>query len=255
MVDIHSHILWGLDDGARSLEQSVSMLTAAAAAGTTDIVATPHSNGEYEFKPELIQQRIEELRQASGELPNLHTGCDFHLSFENIEDAFANPARYTINHLNYLLVEFPDLHIATSMDTILSRFVEMGIIPIVTHPERNAVLQQSLPRLKSWVENGCLVQVTGLSLLGGFGRQPDRFAWELMDRGLVHFIASDCHDPEGRHARLDEVRRTVAERRSEPEAERLLVSNPSAVLKGLLLPEEPEDPDTSKKKSWFAFWR
>jgi protein-tyrosine phosphatase len=255
MIDIHSHILWGLDDGSESLEESVAMLKAAAEAGTTDIVATPHSNANYRFDPDLIQSRIAELTDATGGVPRIHTGCDFHLSFENIEDAFKRPERYTINHKNYLLVEFPDLHIATALDGILLRFLEIGIVPIVTHPERNLILQQSIPRLEAWMQSGCLMQVTSLSLLGRFGRAAEKCAWELMERGLVHFLASDSHDPQDRHPRLDETYQAVARRYTEADAERLLVANPKAVLAGEPLPE-PEGPKgpLRKKKGWLNFW-
>src|SRR5438093_8548781 len=95
-VDIHSHILYGVDDGAQTLDESLEMLELARSAGTTDIVATPHANAEYGFNPELIGQRIAELR---GHVDlRIHSGCDFHLQFDNINDAVAHPEKYTINH-------------------------------------------------------------------------------------------------------------------------------------------------------------
>ena len=87
MIDIHSHILPGLDDGSESLEESVAMLQQAAAAGTTDIVASPHANQEYLFDPLMVEQKISELQAAVGDAPRIHYGCDFHLTLENIEDA------------------------------------------------------------------------------------------------------------------------------------------------------------------------
>src|ERR1035441_425092 len=84
MVDIHSHIVWGLDDGATGMEQSLSMLRAAAESGTTDIVATPHSNAEFAYQGDLLEQRIRELALRTGGKPRIHRGCDLHLSFDNI---------------------------------------------------------------------------------------------------------------------------------------------------------------------------
>src|SRR5438132_10850962 len=106
LMDIHSHILWDLDDGAQNPEQSFVMLNMAAANGTTDIVATPHANREYIYRPELIAERVAELRESFPELPRIHTGCDFHLNVANINDGPKNPHKYTINGLNYLLVDF-----------------------------------------------------------------------------------------------------------------------------------------------------
>jgi protein-tyrosine phosphatase len=91
LVDIHSHILWALDDGARTFEDSVAMLRMCAESGTTDIVATPHADYQYRFEPELVKLRIEQLSAAISGAPRIHAGCDFHLSFDNVEDARRRP--------------------------------------------------------------------------------------------------------------------------------------------------------------------
>src|SRR5712692_10001571 len=104
MVDIHSHILSGLDDGPATLEESVAMVRMAAESGTTDIVATPHANLEYAFQPELVDRKIAELSEASGGALGIHRGCDFHLYYENIQRALADPGLYAINGKRYVLV-------------------------------------------------------------------------------------------------------------------------------------------------------
>jgi hypothetical protein len=93
-VDIHSHVLYGLDDGAKTIEESVAMLAIAEASGTTDIVATPHANSQFEFRPDVVSRRIEELQARTR--VRIHSGCDFHLHVDNIQDALAHPERYTI---------------------------------------------------------------------------------------------------------------------------------------------------------------
>ena len=173
MVDIHSHILWGLDDGAHTIEESIAMLRLAAESGTTDIVATPHSNNQFTFEPELISRKIEELQAAIGPLPRIHRGCDFHLSLENIQDALANPSKYAINHLNYLLVEFSDMLIPRTTQEIFERLQSAGLTPIITHPERNGLLHSRLDQLQSWVENGALVQVTAGRCWAHLGAPPN----------------------------------------------------------------------------------
>ncbi len=132
MVDIHSHILPGLDDGAQTLDESVAMLRLAADSGTTDIVATPHANHQFTFDPDLIGRKIAELEEAAGPLPRIHRGCDFHLTLENIQDALANPDKYAINHLNYILVEFSDLLIPRTTQDIFDRLLERR-----THADRH----------------------------------------------------------------------------------------------------------------------
>jgi protein-tyrosine phosphatase len=155
MVDIHSHILWGLDDGAKTLEDSVAMVRMAAQAGTTDIVATPHANNQYVYDPELIHARAEELRHAAGENPRIHVGSDFHLSFENIEHALRDPRRYTVNRLRYLMVELPETLIPPHLGRAFEQMRQVGIIPVITHPERNRVLWQDKRLFEVWIEAGC----------------------------------------------------------------------------------------------------
>ena len=139
MVDVHSHVLWGLDDGAQTLEESAAMLKLAAASGTTDIVASPHASPQYKYDGELVDRRIKVLSSLP-DVPRIHRGCDFHLSFENIQDALLDPATFTINGKKYLLVEFADAFIPPSTEEILRRFLAIGVIPVVTHPERNPIL-------------------------------------------------------------------------------------------------------------------
>jgi protein-tyrosine phosphatase len=250
VVDIHSHILPGLDDGAKTIEDSLEMLRLAAESGTTDIVATPHANLEFTFDPELISRKIAELQAAAGPIPRIHRGCDFHLTMENIQEALAHPATYAINHKCYLLVEFSDLLIPRTTQEIFDRLQSAGLTPIVTHPERNGLLHSRLDQLQGWVENGAFVQVTAKSLLGGFGRTAKSVAAELMDRNLVHFIASDAHDTVHRPPVLRDAYACVEKTWGSPLAEMLFISAPQAVIDGdsiRLLDSEPARP----KRKWY----
>lgn len=250
MVDIHSHILWGLDDGASSLEESLEMLDIASASGTTDIVATPHANTRYTFDPALIEQRIAELRSLRTQGPRIHRGCDFHMMFSNIEDALANPAKYTINGKSYLMVEFSEMTIFKSTDDDLQRLVEAGIRPVITHPERNSLLRQRLEQLRRWVASGCYLQVTASCYLGRFGPRAEKFAEELTQQDLVHFIASDAHDTEHRPPQLQQCYDYIAKKYGEDRAQRLLVTNPALALEGTALPEREAQP-VAGKRFWF----
>ena len=253
MVDIHSHILWDLDDGSKTLEESLEMLRIAASSGTTDIVATPHANSRYPFSPEIIDERIKTLTAQGPSTLKIHRGCDFHLNFENIEDALANPKKYTINGRQHLLVEFPDMTIPLGITNVFSQLLSRGMVPIITHPERNDLLMKDVEQLQAWVNDGCLIQVTGMSILGTFGTKFSQKGWELMDRNLVHFIASDAHDTEYRHTRLDEARALVASRRGEEVAELLFESNPRAVVTGKGEVQLPRIA-ANKKKGWFGLF-
>jgi len=253
MIDIHTHILSGFDDGARTIEESLAMVRAAAESGTTDIVASPHSNLEYEFDPELVDQKIAELQTACGGIIRIHRGCDFHLHYDNIQEALAEPSRFTINGKSYLLVEFSDLMVARSIGDVFHQMRLASMVPVITHPERNALLQQRIEQLRAWVAGGCCLQVTGQSLLGRFGRRAKAFADELLKQDLVHFIASDAHDPEDRPARLDVAYGYLEKKYGRERAERLCVMNPKAVIHGEPLPEVDLESSAPPRK-WYQFW-
>jgi protein-tyrosine phosphatase len=250
-VDIHSHVLYGLDDGAKTAEDSVDMLRLAASDGTTDIVATPHANGQYAFDPQLIEQRIAEL---SGRAPiRIHRGCDFHLQFDNIQDALAHPDKYTVNHRGYLLVEFPDLAIFANTERILSQLLDGGMMPIITHPERNDKLQRRVDDVAKWVEMGCYVQVTAGSCTGTFGKDAKAAADALFKRGLVHFVASDAHDTKGRPPTLSASYASLANRWGEDAIQPLFVDHPRAVLIGEQI-ELDFEPAPVRRRKWYHFW-
>ena len=252
MVDIHSHVLFDLDDGAQTLEESLAMVRMAAEHGTTDLVGTPHANLAYRFDPERITERVARLRDASGGVLRLHTGCDFHLSFDNIQDALKNPRKYTINQGRYLLVEFSELIIFHNMEEIFARLREAGMTPIVTHPERNGLLRQRTAQIAKWVEDGVRVQLTAQSLTGGFGRHAQDFSRALLDQGLVHVVASDGHDCDRRPPVMDQGFAWLEKHYGEPLATALCRTNPRAALSG----DNMNLPDTAMGRSvrkWYRF--
>lgn len=230
------------------------MLRMAAEHGTTAIVATPHANLQYRYDPETIAERIARLREAANGVIEIHTGCDFHLSYENIQDAIENPCKYTINQNNYLLVEFSDLLIFRNTQEIFERLAGAGMIPVITHPERNALLRQRLEQIETWVAAGATVQITAQSLTGRFGRRAEEFSRQLLDKGLAHFIASDGHDCERRPPRMDLAFAWLKESYGEAVASALCVTNPGAAVAG-----DPLEPIDSKvtpgSKRWYKFWR
>ncbi len=252
MVDIHSHILWDLDDGSKTREMSIEMLQMAAEAGTTDIVATPHANFEYRFDAGVVRERIAELAEATGGRPRIHRGCDFHLSFENIEDALQTPTRYTINDGPYMLVEFPDFSIS-HMGQVLQALLDKGLIPILTHPERQMQLREIPAELLEWIRMGCLVQVTGDSLLGRFGKRSADSAWKMVQGGMAHFVASDAHGTTDRTTRLDKAFAAVTETAGAACAARLFEEHPAAVIAGSAI--RVEAPRQPQPKAWYAFWK
>jgi protein-tyrosine phosphatase len=230
------------------------MVSLAAEWGTTDLVATPHANPKYRFDPAIVKERLAEVAAASGNVLRLHSGCDFHLSYDNIQDAIAHPGKYAINQHRYLMVEFSDLLIFHNTAEIFSRLQEAGMTPVITHPERNSLLRQRIDRIAEWVASGACVQVTAQSVLGEFGKRAAEFSRTLLDRRLVHFLASDGHDCEHRPPRLDLAHAWVKENYGEEWAEALCITNPRATLTGESL-ESMESAGIPVSRKWYQIWR
>jgi protein-tyrosine phosphatase len=253
MVDIHSHFLPGIDDGPDSLETAVAMIEMAAADGTTHLVGTPHCNARFAFSPERNRELVEELRRHVGDRITLLTGCDFHLSYENIQQALTDKTRFTLNQGDYLLAEFSDYGIAPNTQEVFHRLHLHDIIPIITHPERNPLLQErGTEYLRKLVEMGCPIQITAASLTGRFGRRAQEFSERLLGQGMVHFVASDAHDTKDRAPRLSPARALVAEKFSAQVAEALFMDNPLAAIESRALPYWPEPlPPPKPRRGWF----
>lgn len=255
MIDIHCHPLPATDDGAKTFEVAVEMCRMAAADGTTHLVATPHCNYNYKYQPELNLQKLKELQAAVGENPKLMLGCDFHLSFDNIERLLEKPREFSVNYTEYILVEFGEHFIPEQIDRSFYKIECAGLIPILTHPERNPVFQRKPELLYHWIKKGCLAQVTAKSYTGGFGSTAMRFSELWLEQNLINFFASDAHDLEYRPPILSECYKKLTEVRGKDLAELLLVKNPEAVINGQPLPPGPEpiDPAARKKRAWFSF--
>ncbi len=236
MIDIHSHILPGLDDGSKSWDMTLEMCRLAIRDGITHIVATPHADDTYAYGRDRVRDLIAELDNKIGDQLAFSVGCDFHLSFENIEDAIAHPRRYTIAARQYLLVEHSEYGIPPQISGGLLRLCEAGMVPIITHPERNGILQRRPEQVLEWVESGCLVQVTASSVTGSWGETAQRIATWLLERNAVHVLASDAHDEKYRKPILSEARDAVAKRFGAGLARTLVLDNPAAIVAGQPLP-------------------
>jgi len=232
------------------------MCRVAAEDGVSHLVATPHSNYSYTFDPDLNRQLLYELQQKVGQRPKLLLGCDFHLSYDNIQICLQDSRDFTINHTSYLLVELPDQFIPDNLSRVYYDIQVAGLKPIITHPERNPLLQRKPDLLKHWVSVGCLVQVTAQSYTGGFGSRARKFSERLLDAGAVHFFASDAHDTKRRPPILSRCHQKVAEEKGKEIADLLLQNNPEAVINGRPLPPQPDIAEfqgKANKRSWFSF--
>ena len=240
MIDIHSHILAEVDDGAKTWEISREMCRMAAADGIEHMVATPHANDRYKYDRDYLQGQLNELRALTAGSPMLSLGCDFHLSYENVQDALIRPEWYCIEGSHYLLVELSNYSVPAQIEEYFTRLGDKGIRPIITHPERNPILQQTPQRVLKWVELGCAVQVTASAITGYWGERPWHIATWLLERNAVHFLATDAHDAKHRVPILSAARKEVAEVCGADIAQALVEDNPRAVISGKPLPYFPD---------------
>ena len=182
MIDIHCHILPKLDDGPETMEMSLQMAEMAIEEGVTHLIGTPHSNSRWTFNLEANKRLRDELQSHFGGRLTIGTGCDFHLSFENLQAIREDRTRFTLNQRNYLLVEFADFSIPPALDQALHELQLEGITPIVTHPERNPLIRTNPDRLFKWLQQGCYAQVTAQSVMGKFGRSAQEAAQNVIKK-------------------------------------------------------------------------
>lgn len=232
MVDIHCHILPGVDDGSRSWEMTAEMCRMAAEDGVTHIVATPHANHEFAYDRERYTEMLGELHDAAHGKLAFTLGCDFHFSYENLQDALEHPRRYTIGDTQYLLIEFSDYAIPPSVQQDVFALRSRGIVPVITHPERNQLLLKKPEMVLSLVQQGCLVQVTGDAATGAWGKRSQSMIKWLLERDAVHVVASDAHDTVRRRPVLSQAREAIAKISGTETAEVLVAQNPMAIVEG-----------------------
>ena len=240
MVDIHCHILPQVDDGAKSWEVSLEMCRMAAGDGITHMVATPHANEVYSYNREQHASVLEQLRTRLAGPPDISLGCDFHFSYENMLQVLSNPAQYTIGNTRYLLVELSDYSIPRGFPEHLDQLMAAGLRPVITHPERNPLLQSRPEQLLDWASQGAIMQVTANSLTAHWGRTAQRVARWLLDHHAVHVIASDAHDLDHRPPLLSPAYRTLCKWKDEAVALALLEQNPGAIVRDEDLPYFPQ---------------
>jgi protein-tyrosine phosphatase len=243
VVDLHHHLLPSLDDGAHDLRTSIQMARIAADDGISHVVCTPHASARYRFDPARVRQAHDQLCSAlrdAGIRLILGLGCDFHLSYENIQDALQNPRRYTINQHEYLLIELPDFGLPPTLEETFYSLRLAGMTPILTHPERNPSLQQNTSRLAAWVRDGMLVQITANSITGHMGRKAEALAHRLLADRWVHLVATDAHNITSRPPKMHEACELVSRRYGSAYAQRLCTENPQAIFDGRPLPPQEE---------------
>jgi len=254
MIDLHSHILHGLDDGSQSLEESIEMAKIAAEDGITKIVATPHM-----FRNNFDGNNIEAVNKARGELAaslqendikiELFIGAEVHISHNLIDEIKKNRTNMVINGSQYLLVEFPMSHIFSGIKELFFDLMSEGIIPIIAHPERNMMFMKNPSFLYEMLRMGVLTQANSGSFLGFYGRRAEETVNYFVSWNFIHFVGSDSHNNRTMAPKLSEAVMALQKRIGQDAVHALVWDNPQAVLdnEDIVFRPEPVNPAKDSK--------
>jgi protein-tyrosine phosphatase len=229
MVDLHCHILPGIDDGAKDWDTALEMCRIARQDGITHIVATPHANAQYAYNRAGHQAVLDELQAKFPDL-TFSLGCELRLSYENVEAALQNPHHYTIGHSRFLLAELSDYATPAQFKQLLFRLHCAGLTTVIGHPERNPILAQYRELAAELVEMGCLLQITGDSLWGAWGRSARKLSETYLEAGLVTVISSDAHGTRRRAPILSKARKAAAKIIGDTAAAQLVNHIPRSIV-------------------------
>jgi protein-tyrosine phosphatase len=245
MIDIHSHILPGIDDGARDLEEALEMARLAVADGIRVMVATPHLFKHKSVDLDAINEKsvilehIDKFRDrlaAEGIALEILPGCDVPLSADTLRLLVEDRVLTVNDGKRYLLLELPHFSIPPTLEDICFRLQSLGLTPIITHPERQPIIQERPERLGRLVDLGCLAQLTAGSLTGGFGRGIARVSRQLVKKGYIHLLASDAHNTRGRPPMLSQAVSVLSKLVGPEQARGMVTQTPEKIIKGESVP-------------------
>ncbi|MGH1362610.1 MAG: tyrosine-protein phosphatase [Calditrichia bacterium] len=251
MIDIHNHIIFRFDDGPKTLNESLDMLRMAADQGITDVFATSHFNEmipqeteeDYFNKLALLREEVDKKNIAI----KLHSGSE--MFYHHFMDKTVASSRVTTlaDQNQYILMEFPMFLMPTGVEDTVFKLTMDDYIPIIAHPERYSVIIEKPEKIVLFIRYGGLLQVNAGSIVGDFGRRVQKIALNLLEKQLVHFVASDAHSTKGRSFKLDKAISVMEENLDKEYVKQLTQTNPAAILsrerlKNVALPQlELED--------------
>ncbi|MCP8967858.1 tyrosine-protein phosphatase [Ectobacillus ponti] len=255
MIDIHSHILPGVDDGAQTMEDAIAMARAAVEAGIHTIIATPHhQTSRYYNEKEEVLLRVRELNQVlkQQDIPlQVLPGQEVRLYGELLEDLAADKVLTLNDTGEYMLVEFPSSHVPRYAESLLYRLQLEGVTPIIAHPERNTEIAENPDVLYNLVEKGALAQVTAASVAGEFGKKIKKLSLQMIEHQLVHVLASDAHNISNRSFKIKESN-DVIEKELGFQVLSQLQENAEAIVSGKYM--HKEQPRQLRMKKFFGIF-
>lgn len=253
MLDMHSHILFGVDDGPGTMDETMTMLEKAAEEGVTHIIATSHAfHPQFHVSEQTVQTQLNELQQEiqSRNLPiTIHPGQEVRLH-EGILESIEQNEVLTLANSRYLLLELPSQTVPAYTVNIIQLLLAENIIPIIAHPERNKAIAEKPDRLERLIRHGALAQITAGSVAGYFGKKIQKLSIDLIDSNLIHTYGSDMHNATTRPMLFKEGLQYLEKKKMGEYARILLQNNMSILTDDNLYIVEP---NLQKKKKWWNF--
>lgn len=254
MIDIHNHLLVGMDDGPQTLEETIDLLTQAKEQGITGIVVTPHHlHPRYNNIFSDVDNAIKDLtsnQQIKDFNIQLYPGQEIRITDKVLEDIDQHQIQ-GINHSKYLLIELPSNSMPHYTKNLLYEIQTKGFIPVLAHPERNKAIAQDINLLYELINNGALSQITASSLTGELGKNLKKLSIQMIEHNLIHFVASDAHHPDNRPFGLAELFTTPKLKNMQPAIKRLLNNNEAMIQNKDVVKERPIE---FKKSKFFGLF-
>ena len=233
-VDIHTHILPGVDDGAGDLQQSLELLKRAGGQGTGAVVLTPHYRGRFRNNREKLISVFEELRKAAADQcpeMQLYLGCEVGYEMD-VSEKIAAGTVLTINETQYVLLEFQNSSFRSRILDGVLEVLNFGYVPIIAHAERYEAFRNDPNLARELTDLGALLQINADSVLGRSGFGIKWYCYKLLKAHLVHFVATDAHDQKARQPELRSCYQKIRKKYGQAYAEALFIRNGRAVLAG-----------------------
>ena len=252
MIDVHCHLVYGVDDGSANINETLQMLKEAKEAGFTDIILTPHYSNYFNVVSSEIEARISKIKELSKDLGiNLYHGNEIYITSTLMED-LKNKNSVTLNNSKYVLFEVPLNNSTYNIDEVVYSILNDGKVPIMAHPERYDFVQENPNWLLDYIDRGVLFQSNYASVLGWYGKSAKETVKKLLTHNMVHFLGSDNHKPHTIYEEMPSLLKTVEKLIGKDYLEILSVKNPQKVLNNENI--EIEDAEKINDK-FFMFWK
>lgn len=229
MIDFHSHILPGIDDGSRSIEQTIRMLKEAKEAGFTKIISTSHYiEGYYESDEAERTELLNEVQKNISGI-ELYLGNEIYIT-NNMINLIQNKKASTINNSKYVLFEFPLSAKSMNDKEVVYRLIENGFVPVIAHPERYSYVQDNPEYIEELAEMGALFQANYGSIIGMYGKKAEKTLKKLLKNDLIRFFGTDSHRIDQVYTKMPKILKKLHKFLSDEEIEEFTVINPQKVL-------------------------